>query len=198
LALFGLAVLIPMTIATIHFRKGIRATSSQLHKIAADYLAYNNEQFNGMLIVQLFGRQKQSIEEFEKLNAAHRNTHMVLRDLYTRYSSFNMGLSSVGLCLVIVGGIWGVSEGWATLGIMLAMIQYTRRSFEPILMLAEQFSQIQMALAAGERMARRLTTSHLAMTTACPFCVTLTFTFRRNNALPLLAQRVQVKHRLPV
>ena len=156
LALFGLAVLVPMTFATIHFRKGIRASSAQLHKIAADYLAFNNEQFNGMLIVQLFGRQKQSVEEFEKLNAAHRDTHMVLRDLYTRYSSFNMGLSSVGLCLVIVGGIWGVSEGWATLGIMLAMIQYTRRSFEPILMLAEQFSQIQMALAAGERMARLL------------------------------------------
>ncbi|MBK8136297.1 MAG: hypothetical protein IPK52_10700 [Chloroflexi bacterium] len=36
------------------------------------------------------------------------------------------------------------------------MIQYTRRSFEPILMLAEQFSQIQMALSAGERMARLL------------------------------------------
>lgn len=156
LALFGLAVLVPMAFATIHFRKGIRATSSQLHKIAADYLAFNNEQFNGMLIVQLFGRQKQSIEGFEKLNAAHRDTHMVLRDLYTRYSSFNMGLSSVGLCLVIGGGIWGVGEGWATIGIMLAMIQYTRRSFEPILMLAEQFSQIQMALAAGERMARLL------------------------------------------
>ncbi|NOG49708.1 MAG: ATP-binding cassette domain-containing protein [Chloroflexi bacterium] len=36
------------------------------------------------------------------------------------------------------------------------MIQYSRRSFEPILLLADQFSQIQMALAAGERMARLL------------------------------------------
>lgn len=156
LALFGLAVLVPMAFATIHFRKGIRASSARLHKIAADYLAFNNEQFSGMLIVQLFGRQKQSIDEFEALNAAHRDTHMVLRDLYTHYSSFNMGLSSAGLCLVIFGGVWGVSEGWATLGVMLAMIQYTRRSFEPILMLGEQFSQIQMALAAGERMARLL------------------------------------------
>ncbi|MBK8135536.1 MAG: ABC transporter ATP-binding protein [Chloroflexi bacterium] len=156
LALFGLVVLIPMSIATIHYRKGIRAASSQLHKIAADYLAFNNEQFNGMLIVQLFGRQKQSLDEFEALNAAHRDTHMVLRDVYTRYSSVNMGLSSLGLVIVLIGGIWGVNSGWATLGVMLAMIQYTRRSFEPILMLAEQFSQIQMALSAGERMARLL------------------------------------------
>ncbi|MBK8136298.1 MAG: hypothetical protein IPK52_10705 [Chloroflexi bacterium] len=116
LALFGLVVLIPMSIATIHYRKGIRAASSQLHKIAADYLAFNNEQFNGMLIVQLFGRQKQSLDEFEALNAAHRDTHMVLRDVYTRYSSVNMGLSSLGLVIVLIGGIWGVNSGWGDLG----------------------------------------------------------------------------------
>lgn len=171
LALFGLAVLIPMTIATVHYRKGIRASSTELHKIAADYLAFNNEQFNGMLIVQLFGRQTQSLEEFDALNAAHRDTHMVLRDIYTRYSSVNMGLSSLGLVLVLAGGIWGVEQGWATLGIMLAMIQYSRRSFEPILMLAEQFSQIQMALSAGERMARLLRVESSIQEAASPATV---------------------------
>ena len=46
--------------------------------------------------------------------------------------------------------------GWATLGMLIAFIDYTRRSFEPVLQLAEQFSQIQTALAAGERIARML------------------------------------------
>lgn len=156
LALFGLAVLVPMVMATIYFRRGIRESSTRLHRIAADYLAFSNEHFSGMLIVQLFGRQKQTIDEFDGLNSAHRDTHMVLRDIYTRYSSFNMSLSALGLVFVLLGGVWGIQNGWATLGVMLAMIQYTRRSFEPILMLAEQFSQIQMALSAGERMARLL------------------------------------------
>jgi ATP-binding cassette subfamily B protein len=39
---------------------------------------------------------------------------------------------------------------------LIAFIQYTRRSFEPILLLSEQFAQIQTALSAGERIARML------------------------------------------
>ncbi len=154
LALIGLGVIVPMVLATIYFRLEIRQLSSRLHRIAADYLAFNNERFAGMLVVQLFGLQKKSIEQFDELNRAHRDTHMLLRETYTRYSSFNMAMSSIGLCLVLVGGVVGIANGWATVGILLAMIQYSRRSFEPILLLADQFSQIQMALAAGERMAR--------------------------------------------
>jgi ATP-binding cassette subfamily B protein len=39
---------------------------------------------------------------------------------------------------------------------LISFIQYTRRSFDPILALSEQFAQIQQALSAGERIARML------------------------------------------
>lgn len=156
LALFGLAVLPLMMAATWYFRKTIRAMSSQLHKVTGDYLAYANEHFGGMLVVQLFGLQHLSRNGFDAVNRAHRDTHIGLRDEYTRYASINMALSALGLCIALVGGGLGVINGWATVGVMLAMVQYSRRTFEPILLLAEQFSQIQMALAAGERMARLL------------------------------------------
>jgi ATP-binding cassette subfamily B protein len=158
LAIFGLAVLPFMFAATVYFRNGIRSGSSELHRIVAEYLAYTNERFNGMMIVQLFGLQNQSRREFDEVNTAHRNVHMTLRDYYTYFASVNMGLSALGLALVLVGGGLGTASGWATVGMTLAMIQYTRRTQEPILMLVEQFSQIQMALAAGERMARLLQT----------------------------------------
>ncbi|MBC8170072.1 MAG: ABC transporter ATP-binding protein, partial [Anaerolineae bacterium] len=45
---------------------------------------------------------------------------------------------------------------WVSLGMLISFIQYTRRSFEPILLLSEQFTQIQTALSAGERIARML------------------------------------------
>jgi ATP-binding cassette subfamily B protein len=156
LALFGLAVLPVMIGATWYFRNSIRGLSGRLHRVTGDYLAYTNEQFGGMLIVQLFGQQERSRQGFDAVNRAHRDTHVGLRDEYTRYASANMALSAVGLCATLVGGGLGVVQGWATVGVTLAMIQYSRRTFEPILMLAEQFTQIQMALAAGERMARLL------------------------------------------
>nr|MCU0474559.1 ABC transporter ATP-binding protein/permease [Anaerolineae bacterium] len=156
LALFGLAVLPLMIWATLYFRRTIRAMSGQLHRVTGDYLAYTNEHFGGMLIVQLFGLQALSRGGFDVVNRGHRDTHIGLRDEYTRYASINMALSALGLCITLVGGGIGVLSGWASVGVMVAMVQYSRRTFEPILLLAEQFSQIQMALAAGERMARLL------------------------------------------
>src|SRR5690606_31333418 len=63
LALLSLAVLPVMSFATAHFRKKIREVSSVLHKTVAEYQAFLNEQFGGMLIVQLFGRQDVSRSE---------------------------------------------------------------------------------------------------------------------------------------
>lgn len=156
LALIGLSVLPIMTVLTVYFRRKIRAQSSLYHRVVGEYLAFINEQFNGMLVVQLFGRQQVSREEFEHINRRYRDVHMRLRDMYTIYSSTLQLLTTFGLALVLYGGGQGVLMKWATLGMLIAFIQYTRRSFEPIMQLAEQFTQIQTALSAGERIARML------------------------------------------
>lgn len=156
LALLALAVMPIMIVATVYFRRKIRTESSRFHKIVAEYLAFINEQFNGMLVVQLFGRQDVSRTEFDVINRQYRDVHMKIRDLYTVYASLLQILTTVGLALVLYGGGNGVLAGWATLGMLISFIQYSRRSFEPVLQLAEQFAQIQTALSAGERIARML------------------------------------------
>jgi ATP-binding cassette subfamily B protein len=156
LALLGLSVLPIMTLATVYFRIRIRRASNTFHKIVGEYLAFINEQFNGMLIVQLFGRQEVSRAEFEKINLQYRDVHMRMRDYYTYYASILQLLSTIGLAVVLYGGGQGLLAGWATLGMLIAFIEYTRRSFDPILQLSEQFAQIQTALSAGERVARIL------------------------------------------
>jgi ATP-binding cassette, subfamily B, multidrug efflux pump len=156
LALISLLVLPIMTVMTVYFRVLIRRTSAELHSIVANYLAFVNEQFGGMLIVQLFGRQNVSRAEFNELNEAYRSIHMEVRDQFTFFSSALQLLTTLGLAIVLYGGGSGVLAGWASLGTLIAFIQYSRRSFEPILQLSEQFSQIQTALSAGERIARML------------------------------------------
>lgn len=156
LALLGLCVLPIMTIATVYFRTKIRAASSRFHKLVGEYQAFLNEQFNGMLIVQLFGRQAATRRESDRFNNEYRRYHIQLRDQYTIFASILQILTTLGLALVLYGGGSGVLAGWATLGMLIAFIQYTRRSFEPILALSEQFAQIQSAFSAGERIARML------------------------------------------
>ncbi len=156
MALLSLAVLPIMTAATIFWRKRIREASNRLHRLVATFLAFLNENLGGMLVVQLFGRQLVSWRAFDHINRQYREVHGHLRDSYTGYASTLQILTTIGLSIVLLGGAQGVMAGWATVGMLIAFIDYTRRSFEPVLMLAEQFSQIQTALAAGERIARML------------------------------------------
>jgi ATP-binding cassette subfamily B protein len=156
LALISLAIMPIMIGLTVYFRTHIRKMSNRFHRVVAEYLAFINEQFSGMLVVQLFGRQPVSRREFDRINVDYRDVHMKLRDYYTVYASILQILTTAGLALVLYGGGQGVAAGWATLGTLIAFIDYTRRSFEPILQLSEQVAQIQTALSAGERIARML------------------------------------------
>jgi ATP-binding cassette subfamily B protein len=156
LALIGLAVIPFMAWASFYFRGGVRKASDRWHRSMSDFQAYVNEQFNGMLIVQLFNRQAISTREYDAVSREMRDVFVELRDAYTAYALILQALTTLGISLLLWGGGQGVLAQWATLGMLIASVEYLRRSFEPILQLAEQFAQIQTALSAGERIARML------------------------------------------
>lgn len=158
LALISLAVIPLMIGMSAYFRTRLRGISSRFHKIMAAYQAYLNEQFNGMMVVQLFNREKKTRNDFAIINQDYFDSHMDLRDIYTIFGSTLQVMTTVGLALVLWGGGQGVLAGWegVTIGILVAFIQYVRLSFDPILQLSEQFAQIQTAFSAGERIARML------------------------------------------
>jgi len=156
LALLSLSVLPIMIAVTVYFRKRIRAASTRFHKLVGEYLSYINEQFNGVVIVQLFGRQQVSRDGFEHLNEQYNDIHSRFRDYYTGYASWLQILTTIGLAIVLYGGGQGVLAEWATLGMLIAFLEYTRRTFEPINQLSEQIAQIQTAFSAGERIAKML------------------------------------------
>lgn len=158
LALIGLAVIPVMAGLSAYFRTRLRGISSRFHKIMAAYQAYLNEQFNGMMVVQLFTREQKTRDDFTVINQDYFDSHMDLRDIYTYFGSALQIMTTVGLALILWGGGYGVLAEWpgVTIGILVAFIEYVRLSFEPILQLSEQFAQIQTAFSAGERIARML------------------------------------------
>ncbi|MFN8531467.1 MAG: ABC transporter ATP-binding protein, partial [Anaerolineae bacterium] len=104
LALLGLATMPIMIAATVFFRRKIREASTRYHRQIGEYLAFINEQFNGMLVVQLFGRQAVSRSEFNEINVSIRTVHGDLRDSYTYYASILQILTSVGFAIVLYWG----------------------------------------------------------------------------------------------
>lgn len=158
LALLALAVLPILFFVTRYFRARIRASSSSERSTLARISGFLNEQFHGLLLVQLFGRQNESAAEFDGYNASYRAALIRLRRQSAIFLAVLEVLAALGLATLLYGGGTGVLAGWATLGTLVAFVQYSERAFQPILRLSEQYNNVQIALAAAERVALMLNT----------------------------------------
>lgn len=156
LALLALLVLPLLAIVTRYFRARIRRSSNGERSALARTSSFLSEHLQGMGLIQLFGRQEQSTAEYDKLSAGYRRALLALRESSARFLATQEILAAVGLALLLYGGGRGVLAGWATLGTLVAFIQYTDRAFQPVLRLGEQYNAVQIALGAAERVQRLL------------------------------------------
>lgn len=158
LALLSLAVLPIVFFVTRYFRARIRKSSSGERSAQARISAFLNEQVHGMTVVQLFNREEESEQEFEGYNKSYREALIDLRWHSALFLSVQEILSAVGLGLILYGGGQGVLAGWATLGTLVAFVQYTERAFQPVLRLSQEYNTVQIALGAAERIFALLNT----------------------------------------
>ena len=156
LALLALAVLPVLVLVTGFFRRRIRRSSTGERTALARTSSFLNEQLQGMLIVQLFGRQAESAQQFDGYNRAYRESLIRLRYHSAVFLSVLEILAALGMAALLYGGGQGVLAGWASLGTLVAFVQYTERAFQPILRLSEQYNAVQIGLGAAERVQRTL------------------------------------------
>lgn len=158
MAFLALAVLPLLFIVTRFFRKRVRRSSESERTMIGRVSSFINEQLNGMLLVQFFGRETESAREFDDLNGRYRASLVKLRKESAVFLAVLELLAAVALALLLYWGGRGVLSGWATLGTLVAFIQYSERAFQPILRLSEQYNNVQIALASAERVERLLET----------------------------------------
>lgn len=156
LALLALSVLPVLAIVTRYFRARIRRSSHGERSALARTSGFLSEHLQGMNLIQLFGRQRESLGEFDGLSAGYRRALIAVRDSSARFLATQEILAAVGLALLLYGGGQGVLAGWATIGTLVAFIQYTDRAFQPVLRLSEQYNAVQIALGAAERVQQML------------------------------------------
>ncbi|MFN8440276.1 MAG: ABC transporter ATP-binding protein [Caldilineaceae bacterium] len=171
LALLALSVLPLVTIATRFFRRRIRQSSTGERAALARISSFLNERLHGMTVVQLFGHQEESEEEYDIYNGNYRHALIVLRKHSAVFLSVQEILAAFGMGMILYWGGKGVLAGWATLGVLVAFIQYTDRAFQPILNLSQEYNTIQIALGAAERIYRMLQTAPSIKSPAQPVSI---------------------------
>lgn len=158
LALISFAVLPFVIIATIFFQRVMRSSFRQVRQRLARINAYLNEQITGILVTQLFNREELSRIRFAELSRDYRAAQY--RSLMA-FSVFFPTVSFLSICasalLLNLGGPV-VLAGFATLGTLVAFIQYTDQTFGPIRQIAENYNTLQSAMASSERIFRILDT----------------------------------------
>jgi ATP-binding cassette subfamily B protein len=164
LALIAFAVMPLIIFVTQVFRKAVRDSYRRIRVAIARINSFLQEHVSGIIVLQLFNRERKSYKEFEAVNAQHMEAFKDAIMAYALYYPVVEGLSSVAIACVLwygghmVLGHVSVLGQLTTLGTLVAFMQYAQRFFRPIQDLSEKFNILQSAMAAAERVFKLLDT----------------------------------------
>jgi len=158
LALITFAVLPLIGYATTIFRDKVRDSYRRIRTAIARINAHLQEHVSGMVVLQLFNREERAFDKFSEVNALHMDAFKDAIMAHAVYYPVVEILSSIAIACVIWFGGNDVLRGMATLGVLVAFMQYAQRFFRPIQDLSEKYNILQSAMAACERIFKLLDT----------------------------------------
>jgi ATP-binding cassette subfamily B protein len=151
LALITFTVLPPTAVLTGYFRGRMRSTYRGVRAMIARLNAFLQENVSGMRIVQLFARERASIEQFRQINAEHRDAQLRGVRYDSIFSAAAELMGSVTLAAIVWAGGWGILRGLVTFGTLVAFFEYAAKFFRPVQELSQRYTVMQSAMAAAER-----------------------------------------------
>src|SRR5256714_1426141 len=158
LALITFAVLPLIAVATKIFRDKVRDSYRRIRVAIARINAYLQEHVSGMVVLQLFNREKRAFNKFSEVNAVHMDAFKDAIMAHAVYYPVVEVLSAAAIACVIWFGGNDVIRGASTIGILAAFIQYAQRFFRPIQDFSEKYNILQSAMASSERIFKLLDT----------------------------------------
>ena len=158
LSLVAFLVMPVMGVVVSVFRRHIREAFRDIRTRVARLNSFLQEHLAGVQVVQLFSRGRQAAAGFDGVNQAHWAAHQRSITIYAIFFPMFELVTAVALALLLTNGGTRVAAGTATVGVLAAFIQLTRRFFQPLQDLSEKVNLLQNAMASSERIFRLLDT----------------------------------------
>ena len=181
LALITFAVLPVIVYCTKIFRDRVRDSYRRIRVAIARINSYLQEHVGGMVVLQLFNRERKAYKRFSEINRAHMDAYKDAILAYSVYYPVVEVLSAIAIaCVIWYGGgdvmrrisvtsvavtlnprtlvSFRLVPTVASLGVLVAFIQYALRFFRPIQDFSEKYNILQSAMAASERIFKLLDT----------------------------------------
>lgn len=157
-ALLSMTVIPFMLLATLYFstqaRKAFRKSRQEMGSVNADL----QESIAGAREVQAFNRENESIDQFRRTNAANRDANIRAASFTSALNPVLEALGFVAISIVVVvGGLSALRDEpllgttVISLGMVFAFLSYVQQFNRPIQQIAVLWTNIQSAIAGGER-----------------------------------------------
>ncbi|HHG84280.1 MAG TPA: ABC transporter ATP-binding protein, partial [Bacteroidetes bacterium] len=150
---------LPLLLASTYvFKNAVKSAFQQVRKYVSEMNSFLQEHITGMLVIQIFNREKVENKRFQKINEDHQNA--LLRSVLA-YSIFFPAveiITALAMALLVWYGVGNVLEGSTTFGTLVAFLMYINMFFRPIRMLADRFNTLQMGMVSAERIFQVLDT----------------------------------------
>jgi ATP-binding cassette subfamily B protein len=168
LALISFAVLPIIFWATMIFRKVVRDSYRRVRVAIARINSFLQEHVTGIVVLQLFNREKRAYKSFENVNSQNMDAWKDAILAHAFYYPVVEILSTIAIAAVFWFGGLRVVWGTVTLGILIAFMQYAQRFFRPIMDLSDKYNILQSAMASAERIFKLLDTPAEVVSPAHP------------------------------
>jgi ATP-binding cassette subfamily B protein len=136
-------------------RDAFRAIRTHLARINS----YLQESLSGLVVIQIFQREKDTYGKFVELSAEYLRKNLYQIKIFAFFMPAMEVLSSLATgCIIWYGGGETIRQQM-TLGELVAFLYYMRLFFQPLRELSQKYSIVQSAMASAERIFQLLDTA---------------------------------------
>jgi ATP-binding cassette, subfamily B, multidrug efflux pump len=140
-----------LLVATYLFKNAVKTAFQGVRKYVSLMNAFLQEHITGMLVIQIFNREKVEYDRFEQLNREHEQANLKSVTAYSIFFPVVEIVTAFAQALLVWYGVGNILEGQMTFGLMVAFLMYINMFFRPIRMLADQFNTLQLGMVSAER-----------------------------------------------
>ncbi len=159
LALLAFIVLPLMLLVTLWFSRRARVAFRETRTSVAKVVGGLAEDIAGVRVIQAFGQEDTTQENFNAVNKINRTANISAMSLSFIFLPAIEFLGILATAIVLWFGGRAVASGAVTLGVLVAFLSYVTRFFQPVQELSRMFTTFQSAMAGGEQVVNLLDTT---------------------------------------
>lgn len=151
LTLISMSTIPLLLLVTFKLKRKIHHRWQEVRKKSSNMNAYLHESLSGMKVTQAFVREKENENIFLQLNNDIKSTWMDAIKINNLFWPCIDIISTMGTVLIYIFGVRALITEEITVGILLSIIWYSGRFWEPLNNISNFYNSILVAMASTER-----------------------------------------------